>query len=77
MICKYGHDDMKCETFGVYYKYFNCLYEYTNVKLDLIKCNLLRCNKKYQEQFEENLKRRFASTCNFPKHKIKQFSLLL
>ena len=30
--CKYGHDDKKCETWEVKYKYCDCFLEYTNVK---------------------------------------------
>ena len=29
--CKFGHDDKKCETCGIKYKYCNCFLEYTNV----------------------------------------------
>ena len=28
--CKFGHDDKKCETCGIIYKYCHCFLEYTN-----------------------------------------------
>ena len=34
---KFGHDDKKCETYGIKYKYCNCFLEYTNYKYDLIE----------------------------------------
>ena len=30
---KYGHDDKKCETCGIKYKYCDCFLEYTNFKM--------------------------------------------
>ena len=33
---KLGHDDKKCETCGIEYKYCDCFLEYTNFKDDLI-----------------------------------------
>ena len=53
--CKYGHDDKKCETFGIKYKYCDCFLEYTNFKDDLIEYNCLCCNKYYQQKFDEKL----------------------
>ena len=38
--CKYGHDDKKCETCGIKYKYCDCFLEYTNFKNDLIEYNI-------------------------------------
>ena len=35
--CKYGHEDKKCKTCGIKYKYWDCFLEYTNVKDDLIE----------------------------------------
>ena len=34
---KYGHDDKKCETCGIKYKYCNCFLEYRNFKNDQIE----------------------------------------
>ena len=42
--CKLGHDDGKCETCGIKYKYCDCFLEYTNFKDDLIECKCLSCN---------------------------------
>ena len=33
--CKYGHDDKKCETCGIKYKYCDIFVEYTNFEDDL------------------------------------------
>ena len=35
--CKFEHDDKKCETCGIKYKYCDCFLEYTNFKDDLIE----------------------------------------
>ena len=35
--CKYGHNNKKCETCGIKYKYCDCFLEYTNFKNDLIE----------------------------------------
>ena len=34
--CKHGHNDKKCETFGIKYKYCDCFLEYLNTKDDLM-----------------------------------------
>ena len=46
--CKYGHDDKKCGTCGIIYKYCDCFLGYTNFKSDLVKLKCLCCNKNYQ-----------------------------
>ena len=43
--CKFGHDDKKCETCGIKYKYCDCFLEYINFKDDLIEHKCLYCNK--------------------------------
>ena len=60
--CKYGHNDKKCETCRIKYKYWNCFLEYTNFKDDLIGYKCLCCNKNYQQKFDEELKERFFNT---------------
>ena len=35
--CKYEHDNKKCKTCGIKYKYCHCFFEYTNFKNDLIE----------------------------------------
>ena len=35
--CKFEHDNKKCETCGIKYKYCDCFLEYTNFKDDLIE----------------------------------------
>ena len=42
IICKYGHDDEKCETFKN--KYCDCFLEYTNFKDYLMRHKCLCCN---------------------------------
>ena len=32
MKCKFGHNDKKCETYRIKYKYCGCFLEYTNFK---------------------------------------------
>ena len=54
--CKVGHDDKKCETYAIKYKYCDCFLEYKNFKDDLIeyKCLCcLCCNKSYQQKLTE------------------------
>ena len=46
--CKFGHDDKKCETYEIKYKYCDCFLEYINFKDDLIEYKCLCCNKNYQ-----------------------------
>ena len=57
LLNKFKHDDKKCETCRIKYKYYDCFLEYTNFKDDLIeyKC----CSKSYQRKLDENLKERF------------------
>ena len=43
--CKNGHDDKKCETCGIKYKYRDCFLEYTNFKDDFIEYKCLCRNK--------------------------------
>ena len=31
--CKLRHDNKKCETCGIKYKYFDCFLEYANLKM--------------------------------------------
>ena len=45
--CKFEHDDKKCETCGIKYKYCDCFLEYMNFKDDLIEYKCLCCNKNY------------------------------
>ena len=35
--CKFWHDDKKCETCGIKYKYCDCFLEYTDFKNNLIE----------------------------------------
>ena len=51
--CKHVHDDKKCETCGIKYKYCDCFIEYTNFKDDLIGYKCLCCNKSYQQKFDK------------------------
>ena len=43
--CKFSHDDRKCETCGIKYKYCDCFHEYTYFTDDLIEYKCLYCNK--------------------------------
>ena len=53
--CKYGHDDKRCETCRIIYKYCDCFLEDINFKDDLIDHKCLCCNKKYQYKFDKKL----------------------
>ena len=56
--CKFEHNDKKCETCGIKYKYCNCFLEYTNFKDDLIEYKCSICNKNCLINFDEKLKER-------------------
>ena len=53
---KFGHDNKKCETYRIKYKYCDCFLEYTIFKDDLIEYKCLCCNTKYQHKFDNKLK---------------------
>ena len=74
---KFGHDDKKCETCEIRYKYCDCFFEYTNFKDDLMEYKYLCWNKNYQQKFDENLKERFFTTYKFSNHDYNKFILLL
>ena len=40
--CKYGHDDKKCKTCRIKYKYYDCFLEYIKLKDDLIEYKCLK-----------------------------------
>ena len=75
--CKLGHDDKKCETCSIKYKYCNCFLEYTNFKDDLIEYKCLISNKNRQIKFNEKLNERFFNTYKFSNHNNNKFVLLL
>ena len=74
---KYGHDDNKCETCRIKYKYCDCFLEYTNFKDNLIECKRLCCNKNYQHKFDEQLKELIFNIYIFSNHNNNKFILLL
>ena len=65
--CKYGHNNKKCETFGIKQKDCECCLEDKNVKDDLIVYKCLSCNWIYQKMFDENLKKQCLNTHKFSK----------
>ena len=75
--CKFGHDNKKCETCGVKYKYCDCSREYANFKDDLIEYKCSCCKKNYQHKFDEKLKERFFNTYKFSNRGNNNFILLL
>ena len=75
--CKFGHDDKKCKTCRIKYKYCDCFLEYTNFKDDLIEYNCLCYNKSYQQEFDEKSKERFFNTYKFFSYDDNKFILLL
>ena len=54
----------KCETYGIKYKY-KCILEYTNFKDELTEYKCLRCNKSYQQKFDEKVKERFLNAYKY------------
>ena len=50
---KYRHDDTKCQTCGIKYKHYDCFFEYTKLKYDLIEYKCLICNRNFQIKFDE------------------------
>ena len=75
--CKLEHEDKKCETCGIKYKYCNFFLEYKNFKDDLIKYKCLYCNNNYQHILDENLKEQFFNTYKFSNNDNNKFILLL
>ena len=75
--CKLGYDDKKCGTFVIKYKYYNCFLEYKIFKDDLIEYKCFRCNKNYQNNFDEKLKERFFNTYKLSNNDNNKFILLL
>ena len=63
--CNYKHDDKKCETYRIKYKYCNCFLEYADFKDDLVEYKCLYFNKTHQHKFEEKLKNDFLINTNF------------
>ena len=62
---KYEHNDKKCETYRIKYKYCNCFLEYTKFKDDLMEYKCFYCKKNYQQGFDKKLKERFFTNTNF------------
>ena len=75
--CKYGHDNKKCGKCGIKYKDSKFCFEYANFKNNLIEEKCLCCNKNYQKNFHENLKKGFANKYKFVNQDINKFILLL
>ena len=73
--CKLEHDDKKCHTCGIKYKYCHCFLEYKNFKDDLIEYKYLCCDKNYQQKFDEKLKEQFFNACKFSNHDNKKLIL--
>ena len=71
------HDDKKCETSGIEYKYCDCFLEYTRFKDNLIEYKCLLCNKNCQRKFGEKLKEQFLNTYKFSNYDNNKFILLL
>ena len=75
--CKFRHNDKKCETCRIRYKYCVCFFEQTNFKYDLIEYKCFCCNKNYQQKLDEKLKEQFFNTYKFTNHDNNKFILLL
>ena len=75
--CKYGHNDERCETCRIKYKYCNCFLEYIYFKEDLIEYKCLCCNKNSKQKLDEKLKEQFFNALKFSNHDNSKFILLL
>ena len=75
--CKFVHDDEKCKTCGIKYKYCDCFLKYENFKDDLIEYKCLFCKKNCKRKFDEKLKEQLFNTYKFSKHDNNKFTLLL
>ena len=75
--CKYGNNYKKCKTFGIRYKHCNFFLENTNFKDDLLEYKCLCCNKNYQQNFDEKLKKLFFNTYKVFNHDNNKFISLL
>ena len=75
--CKYRHDDKKCETCRIKYKYCDCFLEYINFKDDLTEYKCLCCNKNYQIKSDKKLKEGLFNIYKFSNHSYNKFILLL
>ena len=75
--CKFGHDDKKCETCGIKYKYCDCFLEYMNFKDYLTKYKCSSCNKNYQHKFDKRLREWFFNIYKFSNCGNDKFILLL
>ena len=71
-----GHDDEKCETCRIKYKYCNCFFEYINSKDDLLEEKCLCLNKNLQLKYDKKLNGQFLDTYNFSNHDNNKFNLL-
>ena len=75
--CNYRHNDKKCETCRIKYKYCKCFLEYMTFKDDLIEYKCLCCNKNNRQKFDEKLKEQFLNTYRFSYHNNSSKSILL
>ena len=75
--CKYKHNNKKCESCKIKYKYRDCYLEYTNLKDDLTEYKCLCCNKNNQHKLDEKLKKRSFNTSKVSNHDNNKFILLL
>ena len=60
--CKYRHNNKKCETCEIKHNNCDCFHQNINFKDNLIELECLCCNKDYQHNFDEKLKKRFFKT---------------
>ena len=78
--CKNQHDDTKCETCWIKYKYYGSFLKYTHFKDDLIEYKSLCCNKNYLQNFDKKSKEWFFHLYKFSDHDylfLTKFILLL
>ena len=60
--CIFRHNNQKCETCKIKYKFSGYFLEYTNLKDQLTEYKCLICNNNCQIKFDEKLKEQFFNT---------------
>ena len=54
-----------------------CCHKFKTIKKKTLQFSFSGCNKNYEKEFDEKLKKEFASTYKFSKGDINKFGLIL
>ena len=74
---KYVHNDEKCETWKLNIKFVTAFMNMQVLKMILIGCKSLSCNRYYLKKSDENWNKLFLNTYTFSNHDINKLILLL